>query len=244
SMRETIYEVRSDLASSIIKPGEFVSPANNLTIFAQDLQNGVMSDVFIYDARDPEKPITLFAKSGVFANVSNNPSITLNEASRQSLSKDGNLEFLDFSSTSFELDGVIDPQGDLLYKYSDRYISELFHPDLNDIWEVTNKKQLMAEGHYRLSSPLYNYALALLALVALLGGQFSKLGYARRLISFGVAALLVRLTGFTIASAAGDAVLFNILQYLLPIFVSLVCLWLLLSPKKTTPKAYKIGAGK
>jgi lipopolysaccharide export system permease protein len=244
SMRETIYEVRSDLASSIIRPGEFVSPATNLTIFAKELQSGVMTDVFIHDGRDPDKSVILFAKSGVFANVSNNPSITLNDASRQSLSKDGNLEFLEFSSTSFELDGVIDPQGDLLYKYSDRYISELFNPDLNDIWEVTHQKELTAEGHYRLSSPLYNYALALLAVVALLGGQFSKLGYTRRLISFGVVALLVRLTGFTITSAAEGIILLNILQYLAPISVSLGCLWILLSPRKTESKTYKTKAAK
>lgn len=232
TMRETIYQVRSDLASAIIRPGEFVSPAINLTIFVRELRNGIMSDVFIFDGRDQEKPTTIFAKNGVFANVSDNPSITLNNASRQSLSADGVLEFLEFSSTSFELTGVIDPQGELLYKFSDRFVSELFNPDKNNYWEVQHTNDLLAEGHYRLASALYNYALGLLALLALLGGEFSKLGYSRRLIVFGTLALVVRLTGFTLTSAARDTALINWLQYAFPIGVSLICLWLLLSGKK------------
>ncbi|VAV93458.1 hypothetical protein MNBD_ALPHA06-576, partial [hydrothermal vent metagenome] len=237
SMRETIYEVRSDLASAIIRPGEFVSPAVNLTIFARELKNGVMSDVFIHDGRDQEKPTTFFAKTGVFANVAARPSITLNNASRQTLSADGILEFLEFSSTSFELNGVIDPQGELFYKYSDRYISELFNPDPNNVWEMQHVKNLRAEGHYRMSSPLYNYTLGLLALVALLAGNFSKMGYGRRLITFGVVALLVRLLGFTLASAAESNEILNIAQYGLPIGVSGLCLWLLFRPKPAPPVA-------
>ncbi|PHR62392.1 MAG: LPS export ABC transporter permease LptF [Robiginitomaculum sp.] len=235
SMRETIYDVRSDLASSIIRPGEFVSPAVNLTIFARELSNGVMRDVLIYDGRDQEKPITFLAKSGVFANVSDRPSITLNNASRQSLSSDGVLEFLEFSSTSFEMTGVIDPQGDLLYKYSDRYISELFHPDQNDYWQLAHVDDLKAEGHYRLSSPLYNFALCLLALTALLAGDINKMGYSRRLISFGVIALLVRLTGFSLESAAADAPALNSLQYILPILVCGICGYFLFRSKRVPP---------
>jgi len=233
SMRETIYEVRSDLASAMIRPGEFVSPALNLTIYAEELNNGIMSDVFIYDGRDQEKPTILLARTGAFANVTEQPSITLNNASRQTLSADGVLEFLEFSSTSFELTGVIEPQGILLYKFSDRYIGELFAPNPTDFWEIQHAKDLIAEGHYRLSSPLYNYALCLLALVALLGGEFNKLGYGRRLIAFGVLALVVRLVGFSLNTAAADTAALNILQYAMPILVSIVCFWALFKPKPT-----------
>jgi len=235
-MRETIYQVRSDLATAIIRPGEFVSPAANLTIFARDMQNGVMTDVFIHDGRNQEQPMTFFAKSGAFANISKKPSITLNNASRQNLSEDGTLEFLQFSSTSFELNGVIKPQGDLLYKYSDRYISELFNPDPNNFWEMQHADDLRAEGHYRLSSPFYNYTLGLLALLALLSGEFSKLGYGRRLIVFGALALVVRLAGFTLTSAAQEIPTLNVFQYVFPVLISLLCLGALLSGKRKSNK--------
>ncbi len=242
SMRETIYQVRSDLATAIIRPGEFVSPAVNLTIFVREMNNGLMSDVFIHDGRDEENPMTFFAKSGAFANISEKPSITLNNASRQNLSEGGVLEFLQFSSTSFELNGVIEPQGELLYKYSDRYISELFNPDPLNFWEMQNADNLRAEGHYRLASPLYNYTLGLLALLALLGGEFNKLGYGRRLVMFGAVALVVRLVGFTITSAAQDMPGLNALQYIFPITVSLLCIGALLRNKRAVPETSLAGA--
>jgi len=231
SMREAIYDVRSDLATAIIRPGQFVSPATNLTLFAKELDNGVMRDVFIYDGRNQEKPTIFLAKSGVFANVKDHPSITLNIASQQSIANDGTLEFLNFSSMSFELAGVIEPQGDLLYKYSDRFVSELFHPNPVDLWEMTHVDDLAAEGHYRLSSPLYNYTLCLLALVALLSGDFNKLGYGRRLIIYGVLALVIRLMGFSLQAAAADTPALNPLQYALPIAVCFACIWKLFAHK-------------
>jgi lipopolysaccharide export system permease protein len=243
SMRETIYEVRSDLATAIVRPGKFVSPALNLTIFARELNNGVMKDVFIYDGRDQERPVTFLAKTGVFTDVTNRPSITLNDASQQTLTPEGNLEILNSSSTSFELNGVIEPQGDLLYKYSDRYISELFNPDPTDYWEMTHKADLKAEGHYRLASPLYNFTLCLLALVALLGGDYNKFGYGRRLALFGVLALVVRLIGFSTQAAASDNSDLNFLQYLVPLSVSFLALWLLFRKKASIAHRPPVEAG-
>lgn len=243
AMREAIYQVRSNITSSIVRPGEFVHPALNLTIFAREMNNGVMKDVFIHDGRDSENPFTLLAAKGTISKNPNNPSITLHDASRQVLHADGSLTFLKFGSTRFDLNGVIEPQGELVYRYSDRYLSELLHPDMSDYWQQENATSLYAEGHYRLSSPLYNYALALMALAALLGGDFSKLGYGRRLMVFGALALLTRLIGFTVQAAANEVVWINVLQYLVPVLVSGICLYLLFRRKPVPPVSQTVGSG-
>lgn len=234
AMREAIYKVRSNIVSSIVRPGEFAHPAPNLTIFAREMDNGVLKDVFIQDSRNPEDTFTLLAASGVVSKNTDKPSITLRNARRQKLNSDGTLTFLAFSSTRFELNGVIKPQGELVYKFSDRYLSELFHPDMADFWQQQNAKALYAEGHYRLSSPLYNFTFALMALAALLAGDFSKLGYGRRLMVFGALALLTRLLGFTVQAAAESMAWANWVQYLLPIGVSAVCMWLLFKNKQAS----------
>lgn len=241
AMREAIFKVRSNIVSSIVRPGEFAHPAVNLTIFAKEMDNGVLKDVFIQDSRNPESPYTLLAASGVISKNTKQPSITLRNAKRQVLNKDGTLTYLTFSSTRFELSGAIKPQGELVYKFSDRYLSELFNPDMADFWQQQNVKSLYAEGNYRLASPLYNIAFALMALAALLAGDFSKLGYARRLIIFGGLALLVRLLGFAVQSAAGNAFWLNAVQYLLPVGVSATCLWLLFRKKQIPPQTAVAG---
>ena len=75
----------------------------------------------------------------------------------------------------------------------------------------------MAEGHARLSSPLYNITFMALALSAILGGGFSRLGYGKRIALMGALAAFLRIAGFGIQSACEDSAWLNIVQYLIPL---------------------------
>ncbi|MFX8700460.1 hypothetical protein ABTM56_20370, partial [Acinetobacter baumannii] len=79
------------------------------------------------------------------------------------------------------------------YKASDRYLHELFKPDkwLEDTQR--NRKKYIAEGHARLAAPLYDFAVVALALAGVLGGAFSRTGYASRILWVSGAALVVRI---------------------------------------------------
>ena len=110
------------------------------------------------------------------------------------------------------------------YKLSDRYLHELLFPDLQQDWEKKNRKALLAEGHNRIATPLYNIAFMAMALSAILGGGFSRLGYVRRIaIVFAVAAL-VRILGFVALSASEANVWLNILQYAIPLGATVIAL--------------------
>ncbi len=232
TMRESIYKVRSDLASTIVRPGEFVSPALNLTIFAREVQNDVLSDVMIYDGRNRDNPMIYLAKTGTFINTGLHPLIALTNTTRQRVDADGALETLEFTSTNFALQGVIEPQGALIYKRTDRYLGELFHPDPSNYWDRQNADSLLAEGHLRLSSPLYNFTLALMALAALLGGDYNRMGYGKRLVFTGALALMIRLIGYSIEAAAAEYPVLNVAQYAIPLAVAALCLWFVLSEKR------------
>jgi lipopolysaccharide export system permease protein len=103
------------------------------------------------------------------------------------------------------------------YKASDRYLHELFYPDLSQVWERNNRLKLYAEGHQRLSEPLYNLALVALALSAVLGGGFSRLGYGKRILTAIAVAAVTRIAGFGVQAIADDNVWLNILQYATPL---------------------------
>src|SRR5678815_2077426 len=106
------------------------------------------------------------------------------------------------------------------YKPSDRYIHELFFPDLQQDWERRNRLDLLAEGHARIASPLYNIAAMALALCAILGGGFSRLGYGRRIAALSAIAAVVRLVGFQVQAACEDEAWLNILQYAVPLLAT------------------------
>jgi lipopolysaccharide export system permease protein len=108
------------------------------------------------------------------------------------------------------------------YKLSDRYPHELFFPDTRQAWEAANIGPMLAEGHARFAAPLYNLAFMAMALAAVIGGPFSRLGYAPRIALVAGAALITRTLGFAVQGAAGQAPALNIAQYLTPIAATAV----------------------
>jgi lipopolysaccharide export system permease protein len=63
-----------------------------------------------------------------------------------------------------------------------------------------------------------------LAVWAILGGAFSRLGYGRRIALAGGVAAVVRILGFVAVSASETASWMNILQYMIP---ALATVWAL-----------------
>jgi lipopolysaccharide export system permease protein len=218
AMREELYKVRTDIASSLVQAGQFTQPSKGLTVYAAQVQNhDTLKNLFVNEEQPDGATNTFSAREGQIAQRNGQPVLIMKHGSEQALSRTGVLNYAVFDEYTFELAPFL-PKGDTVhYKASDRYLHELFYPDLTQVWEKTNKLKLYAEGHARLAEPLYNIALVALALSAVLGGGFSRLGYSRRiLVSIGVAAV-ARIAGFGVQAVADDNVWLNLLQYAVPL---------------------------
>jgi lipopolysaccharide export system permease protein len=79
---------------------------------------------------------------------------------------------------------------------------------------------MLAEGHARIATPLYNIAFMAIALAAIIGGGFDRMGYGRRIAWGGAVAALSRILGFIVQAACESSAWLNILQYLIPIAVT------------------------
>ncbi|MCG8441362.1 MAG: LptF/LptG family permease [Caulobacterales bacterium] len=232
AMRALLYEVRADLAAKLVRPGQFHNPAEGLTIYARDIEpGGRVVDLLIEDATNAAQPVTYMAKAGVFTDVSGEVALVMYEGSAQSLSEDRTLSFLDFDSYTFVLSTIIHTPESLFYKLSDLYLHELLFPDPYQLWTWRYHAEVLAEGHFRLTAPLYNPAFVLIALAAILGGEYSRTGYFRRIAIAAAAALIVRVLGFAAQSASADNVAFNLLQYAIPLATAGGALWIILSPR-------------
>lgn len=231
-MREKLYEVRADLAAKLVRPGQFRSPADGLVFYVRDVERGGrVVDLLIEDTTDPENPVTYMAKSGVFTERGGEPTLTMYDGSAQSLNENGTLSFLKFDSYPLILSQVVNGPGNLFYKLSDRYLHELLFPDFSQFWEWRSRAELYAEGHYRLASPLYNIALALIAAAAVLGGEYRRTGNARRIAYAAAAALVTRSAGFAVQSACADNPALNPLQYAVPLGAAAIAAFILLAPR-------------
>jgi len=240
-MRRTLHDVQADLAATLVKPGEFAKPSDDLTLFIQSVQpGGTLSGLVIEDARNPERPVVYMAKTGRLVQSAVSPAIVLEEGNIQRVEEDGALSYLDFETYPFDLTRFVEPQGELIYKASDRYLHELLFIDPTDHWELANRAELLAEGHSRLSIPLHDIAVVLIATLALVGGDFSRVGYARRIWIAAGAALSVRLIGFAAQSAAAETPALNALQYAVPVGAGGLALALLLNPRRRAPRPWRL----
>ena len=47
AMRVELYKIRTDIAATLVEPGQFTEPVRGLTVYAQDAQNGTLKNLFV-----------------------------------------------------------------------------------------------------------------------------------------------------------------------------------------------------
>lgn len=217
-MRETLFQVRTDLASTLVRPGEFTSPSPGLTVYAQSVdQQGVFHNLFIHQEKSDGGATTYTASEGQLTERGGREVLLMRHGSNQEFSATGVLNYLTFDELPFDLTAITKTSELVHYKASDRYLHELFFPDLQQDWERRNRLELLAEGHARLASPLYNIAFMALAVAGIIGGGFNRMGYGRRIAVVSAAAAVSRIMGFIVQAACEDSAWLNLLQYAIPI---------------------------
>lgn len=220
-VRAELFSIRTDLASTLVREGEFNKPAPNLTVYAQRVErDGRLVNVFIHEDRPVDGPRTFAAKEGRIVTRDQAPALVMNDGSSEEYDEFGTLTFLLFQENVFDLKPFVNTTDQLFYKISDRYLHELVFPDLRQVWEPTNRTKMLAEANARLATPLYCFAFMMLALSAVIGGQFSRLGYGRRIIYAAAIAGTARVIAFGAQAACEDTPALNVIQYAIPLAVA------------------------
>jgi lipopolysaccharide export system permease protein len=208
----------ADLMAAMIREGSFMS-SGGLTTWAREVEGQEMRDLLVSDARNPEDVLTYIARRGYIVMSEGIPAIVMMDGHVQQLGANGAMEALKFNQSTFDLAPFVAEDRAVVLKASDRYLPELFYPDMTNYHDVANVDDFLAEGHARLAAPLLDITMAMIGIFAVLGGDFSRRGYARRIGLAAGGAVLLRLAAFGAVSAAeGDPAL-NVLQYALPVVV-------------------------
>lgn len=224
-MRGELFRIRTDLAAALVRPGEFTQPTPGLTVYTRAVeQGGVLRNLFIYQEIPGGGSTTYTARSGVITKREGQPVLVMRKGSTEGFNSAGVLNYLAFDEYTLELGAYLKTEDKLHYKTADRYLHELVHPDLTQWWEQKNRRQMLAEAHYRLSSPLYSLTFMSLALWAVLGGPFTRLGYGRRVARVAMVAAVIRIVGFGVQAACATNAGLNVLQYLVPVLPTLLAL--------------------
>ena len=224
ALRNEIFKARTDFASSMVRPGEFTEPAPGLTVYALSATpDGAMKNMFVHQQRGAAST-TFNARSGQIAKRGGAPILIMRHGSSQSFNAAGVLNFLSFDEYTLDLSPYLTHDNAVRFKTSDRYLHELVFPDLTQASEKAYRLKMLSEANSRLASPLYSLALMAIALAAVIGGQFSRLGYANRISAAAGAAAAVRIIGFSVQALAVHSAWLNGLQYVVPLAACAVAL--------------------
>ncbi len=228
-LKQEVADLRADFATSILRAGQFTNLSDGFTVYVDQVRpGGQLTGVLINDYRDKEKGKVYMAQRGLLRESTSGPILFLSNGNIQRIDKDtGEPDFVRFAETAVNISDFGDKRGELQLELTERYLSELFNPDLSNPWDRLYAGELIAEGHNRLASPLYAFAYVLLALYALVGGAYSRRGYALRILLACAAAGVLRICGFITQGYAAETS-HNWLQYTIPISACL-CLAFLLS---------------
>ncbi|ABS64942.1 permease YjgP/YjgQ family protein [Parvibaculum lavamentivorans DS-1] len=228
-LKSRLVEIRSDVATAMIREGTFSNPATGLTVFVRErAADGTTYGVLVHDGRIPSAPVTYMAETGSLVRGPNGPLLVMFNGNIQRASRSGTetsaATFLYFDKYTYDLSQYMEDEPTLSYEGRERYFHELVNPASDDLYGQQNRDKLLADAHERLVEGFYPVMLTLIGLAALLPAPFNRRGYASRMATAAAMALTVRILGFALSNAVGNNLALAPLMYILPIAVCGICL--------------------
>ncbi len=235
-LRHYTTNVKADLLGTIIQPGKFTSIDNGLTFHVRDrTTNGVLLGVFVNDRRDPETEITYLSSRGLIIRTAEGTFLILEKGQiiRRNKGKDfGSITT--FDRNAFNLSAFMGEVAFTEFTPSERFTSELFHPE--NIPNSTPRflSRARAELHDRFASPLYSIAFIMIAFAALGRAQTTRHNRTRAVYVAIVAAVLLRVLGFGMSGLTQHSALAAPLIYFVPL--AGIAGAIIFGPFKNTPQ--------
>jgi lipopolysaccharide export system permease protein len=220
-LRQYVVDVRTDILTQVIQPGQFSSPEDKLTFHIRERTlNGELLGLIVHDTRDTEQSQSYLAERGII--VKREPSnylvMTDGHIIRRTNNKDEPAQIVAFDKYAVDLDRFekkLDDNDDL--KPRERYLSELLHPEADSKQFKNNPGQFRAEVHERSSNPFYPIAFALIALAAVGQAHSTRQSAAKQVATAFVLAAVLRLSGLALNNVVVMNAAATPLLYALPL---------------------------
>jgi lipopolysaccharide export system permease protein len=238
-------DFRTDYSAILLREGAFNTVSDGITVYIRAREaNGELQGLIVHDNRNKERTVTIMAERGILAQAEEGPRVIMVNGNRQLIDREtGKLSLLYFDRYSVDIGrpGAADQGGPSEARWREpreRFIYELLFPA-----DTPNDRRfydrLRAEGHNRLTAPLYALAFAMIALATLLSGDHNRRGQARRVIlaiclAVAVQSGAVLVSGLAARSSAFLPLIW--LNVLVPIVVGVW--WLFRVPRRRRPREF------
>lgn len=228
-LRMKLFEIRGDVATSLVREGAFTNPVSGLTVYVRSkTPEGGIRGILVHDERDPGQPVTYMAETGELVRSPEGARLVMYNGNIERVSREVSktqspVSLLYFDKYTYDLSQYSSSNPVTEYEARERYLGELFYPASNDYYGQQFRSRLRAEGHDRLVAALYPVMFAMIALASLLPAPFNRRGYTLRIAAGAAAAIIARVIGFGLINVAATQPAVIPLIYLLPLGVIAFC---------------------
>lgn len=232
SFKDLEFDARNDYSALLLREGSFNTLADGITVYLRSRETrGELHGLILHDSRVAARQVTMLAERGMLTVSAEGPRVIMLNGSRQEVERDsGRLSLLYFDRYSVDLGRIPQSRADRWREPRERFLGELFYPG-NDVDQVMAAR-LRAEGHARLTGPLYSLAFALVGLAALLSGEFNRRGLGRRITVAASAVVLLQIASLGINSLIAKTPALTPLAYVTVLGTIAVAAWWLVSPPR------------
>lgn len=182
-------DIRNNYSNVLVQEGVFSEIDSGLMMYVREQgPNGELFGIMVQDERARHKTQTWVAESGNIINGVDGPRLVMLKGNLQEMNRDdGKVTFLFFDSHTVGLTKLAEQVKELRQRdTTERFVGDLLAP--TDVTDPVALNRFFAEGHQRLAGPLAVPAFTLVALAAMLSGEFSRRGQTRQIL---LAALIV-----------------------------------------------------
>ncbi len=192
---ELKWHLRYNYSQVLLEDGKFNSIGNRTTVYISErTSDNSLRGIFVHDERDPKVAITIMAKRGSLVKTNKGAQIIMFDGNRQSrdvVTKDYSVLF--FDRYVFSLDHFNRTEGIRVPDSRELTVLELFDVEQNANIPERDHPKFIVEGHKRLVSPLIPVAFALIALVCMYAGGFTRRNQTKRIVFAAVVMLTMQI---------------------------------------------------
>jgi lipopolysaccharide export system permease protein len=200
-LRDYIVQVRTDILTQVIQPGQFSSPDPGLTFHIRERAlNGELLGLIVHDTREKSLSQSYLAEHGVIVQKGATSYLVMSNGHIvRRTDKDEPAQIIAFEQYPVDLDHFekkTDGSDDL--KPRERYWSELVHPEATSASYKSSPGKFRAELHERSSNPIYPFVFVMIALAAVGQAHSTRQGAVKQVTTAFVVAASLRLGGLAL----------------------------------------------
>ena len=230
NFKDMQFDVRQSYANVLIQEGIFNTVGESFTVYVRERDDeGALVGIIVHDTRNRDRPVTVVAELGAIVRTPDGARVLLLNGNRQEVDRrTGQLSLLYFDQYTVDLSSLGGDGNDGRQREpEERYLHELLDPSPDDLKNEKFARELKAELHQRLVSPLYTISFTLIGLTALLTGDFNRRGRPLRLVVAGVAVGALQAYALTAQDLTNRSTDAAVLMYLGPVLPTIAALFLL-----------------